>query len=147
MKYTTEIEIELPVKKVVALFDNPDNMKKWMTGLERFEPLSGIPGQVGAKSRITFKMRQGTMELIETITVRNLPHEFSGTYETKGVFNIVKNKFTDLGNNRTKYTSEQEFRFSGFMKIIAFLMPGSFKKQSLIYLRDFKAFAETGKQV
>jgi hypothetical protein len=80
--------------------------------------------------------------MIETITVRNLPAEFSGTYEAKGVFNIVRNRFTDLGNGRTRYTSEQEFRFSGFMKIIAMLMPGSFKKQSVKYLEDFKAFAE-----
>lgn len=143
MKYTTEIEIDLPVNKVVALFDNPDNMKKWMKGLERFDPISGTPGQVDAKSKITFRMRNRTIELIETITVRNLPHEFSGTYETKGVFNIVKNKFTDIGHNRTKYTSEQEFRFSGFMTLMGLLMPGSFKKQSMTYLKDFKAFAES----
>ena len=37
MKDTTEIEIELPIEKVVALFDNPDNMRKWMKGLARFE--------------------------------------------------------------------------------------------------------------
>lgn len=29
------------------------------------------------------------IEMIETITVRNLPAEFSGTYEIKGVFNIA----------------------------------------------------------
>ena len=32
MKYTTEIEINKPVKKVVELFDNPANLKEWMEG-------------------------------------------------------------------------------------------------------------------
>ena len=142
MKYTAEIEINKPVEKVVELFDNPSNLKKWMEGLESFEPISGSPGQVGAKSRLKFKMGKREIEMIETVTVRNLPHEFSGTYEAKGVFNTVKNKFVALPGNRTKYVSEQEFHFKGFMKIIGKLMPGAFKKQSMKYLSAFKTFAE-----
>ncbi len=142
MKYTSEIEINRPVEKVIELFDNADNMDKWMEGLQSFEHISGTPGQPGAKSRLKFKMGKREIEMIETITVRNLPAEFSGTYEAKGVFNIVKNKFISLPDNRTKYVSEQEFQFKGFMKIIAFLMPGVFKKQSMKYLSAFKNFVE-----
>lgn len=142
MKYTTEIEINKPVDKVIELFDNPNNMDKWMEGLQSFEHVSGKPGQVGAKSRLKFKMGKREIEMIETITVKNLPDEFSGTYEVKGVFNIVKNKFSALPGNRTKYISEQEFQFKGFMKIIGFLMSGVFKKQSMKYLIAFKSFAE-----
>ncbi len=142
MKYTTEIEINQPIEKVIELFDNADNLSKWMEGLVSFEHLSGTPGQVGAKSRLKFKMGNREIEMMETVTVRNLPEEFSGTYEAKGVFNIVKNKFVALPNGKTKYISEQEFQFKGFMKIIAFLMPGAFKKQSMKYLNDFKKFAE-----
>jgi uncharacterized membrane protein len=142
MKYTSEIEINSPIDKVIQLFDNTDNMDKWMKGLQSFEHISGKPGEVGSKSRLKFKMGKREIEMIETITVRNLPDEFSGTYEAKGVFNIVKNKFAALPGNRTKYVSEQEFQFSGFMKIIALLMPGAFKKQSMKYLIDFKDFVE-----
>ena len=113
-----------------------------MEGLISFENISGTPGQVGTKSRLKFKTGKREMEMIETITVRNLPHEFSGTYEAKGVYNIVKNKFVALPNNKTLLTNEQEFQFSGFMKIIAFIMQGAFKKQSLKYMTAFKTFAE-----
>jgi len=143
MKYTTEIEINQPIDKVIALFDNPDNMSKWMEGLQSFEHLSGTPGQVGAKSKLRFKMGKRDFEMIETITVRNLPDEFSGNYEAKGVFNIVKNKFVKLSDNSTKYITENEFQMKGFMKLIGFLMPGAFKKQSYKYLLDFKKFAES----
>jgi carbon monoxide dehydrogenase subunit G len=142
MKYSAEIEIEKPVDKVIELFDNADNMAKWMEGLQSFEHLSGIPGQPGAKSRLKFKMGKREIEMIETITTRNLPEEFSGTYEASGVFNIVKNRFVTLSDTRTKYITENEFQFKGFMKVIAFLMPGAFKKQSMKYLKAFKTFAE-----
>ena len=145
MKYTTEIDINKPIEKVIELFDNPDNMDQWMEGLLSFEPLSGTPGQPGAKSKLIFKMGKREIEMTETILTRNLPDEFTGTYEAKGVFNIVKNKFVQLTDKKTRYITEQEFQFKGFMKIIAFLMPGAFKKQSMKYLTDFKKFAETQK--
>jgi hypothetical protein len=87
-------------------------------------------------------MGKREIEMIETITVRNLPQEFSGTYEAKGVFNIVKNYFRPVSDNKTKYINETEFQFSGFMKLIGFLMPGAFRKESEKYLRQFKEFAE-----
>jgi uncharacterized membrane protein len=142
MKYINEIEIDRPIENVVGLFDDPANMDKWMEGLQSFEHISGTPGQPGAKSRMKFKMGKREIEMIETITVRNLPAEFSGTYEAKGVFNVVKNRFVPLPGDRTKYITENEFRFTGFMKLIGWLMPGAFKKQSMKYLTDFKNFVE-----
>src|SRR5688572_19981964 len=141
MKYTAEIEINKPVQRVVELFDDADNMKLWMEGLEKFEHLSGTPGEVGAKSKLTFKIKKRIMEMIETITVKNLPHEFSGTYDVQGVHNIVKNYFLELPGNRTKYVSEQEFQFKGIVKLLGFMMRGSIKKKSMENLAAFKKFA------
>ncbi len=142
MKYTTDVIINLPLHQVVELFDDPDNMKFWMEGLKRFEHISGTPGQVGAKSKLKFQTGKREIEMIETITVRNLPEEFTGTYEAKGVFNVVKNSFTELSGKRTHYATENEFRFTGIMRLIAPLMKGAFKKQSLKYQNDFRRFAE-----
>jgi len=142
MKYTVETEINLPIARVVELFDDPENLKHWQPGLISFEPISGTPGQPGAKSKLKYKMGKRDIEMIETITVRNLPDEFSGTYEAKGVFNIVKNYFRPVSENKTKYINESEFQFNGFMKLIGFLMPGAFRKESEKYLLQFKEFAE-----
>ena len=143
MKFTCEIVVNRPRADVIRLFDNPDNMKHWQPEFVSFEPLSGTPGQVGAKSKLVYTMGSRTIEMIETITVRDLPREFTGTYETKGVFNIVKNTFEDLGNGSTRWVSENEFQFGLFMKIIAFLMPGAFRKTSQKFMDQFKAFAES----
>jgi len=142
MKYTLVTEINKPIEEVIKLFDNPDNMSHWMDGLQSFEHLSGTPGQVGAKSILRFKTGKRELQMTETILVRNLPEEFCGAYEAKGVFNMVNNKFIKISEDKTQYITENEFRFTGIMKVMAFMMAGSFKKQSCKYLEDFKSFAE-----
>ena len=143
MKFSAEIEINKPIDTVIALFDDPDNLFKWMEGLQSFEHVSGTAGEPGAKSKMMFKMGKRDVEMTETVLVRNLPDEFTGSYEAKGVYNIVKNRFQKISNTKTKYITDQEFQFKGFMKCIAFLMPGAFKKQSMKYLTSFKNFAES----
>jgi hypothetical protein len=141
MKYTSEIEISEPVDRIVELFDNSDILFKWMKGLQSFEHISGTAGQPGTKSGLKFKMDKHDIEMTETILVTNLPAEFTGTYEVKGVYNIVKNRFQKIDEHKTRYITEQEFQFKGFMKCIAFLMPGAFKKESMKHLVNFKKFA------
>ncbi|MBN2174201.1 MAG: SRPBCC family protein [Bacteroidales bacterium] len=142
MKYTNEIVLALPLNKVIELFDNPENMREWQPGLISFEHLSGSPGEEGAKSKLKYKMGKREVEMVETIVKRDLPGEFTGTYEAKGVFNLVKNSFIRMGPQETKWISENEFRFSGFMIFFAWFMPGAFRKQSRKLMEQFKNFAE-----
>lgn len=142
MKYKLELEIDLPRDRVVELFDNPENLKKWQTELVNIELLSGEAGQVGAKSKLIYQMGQKEVVLVETITSKNLPEEFSGTYETQGVWNRIENRFENITQNKTNWLFESEFRFEGFMKIVGFLTPWLFKKQSFKLMKQFKGFAE-----
>lgn len=143
MKYSSEIVINVPLMKVIEYFDNLDNMKHWQEGYVSHEFMEGKEGQPGAKTKLYYKMGKREINMIETITQRDLPREFSATYETKGVWNEIKNFFTDLGDGKTKWRTNNEFKFSGlFMKAMGLLMPGAFKKQSYKYLVDFKKFAE-----
>lgn len=144
MKYTTEIVIDLPRDTFIQKLDDPDNMKHWMRGLLDYEMLSGEPGQEGARMTMRFKMGKREMEMVETIIKRNMPEEMHMTYDAKGVQNIQKNYFKEE-DGKTRWISESEFQFEGFMmKLMAFLMPGAFKKQSRKYAEDFKNFAENG---
>lgn len=142
MKYNNEVIINKPIDVVTSRFDDPENLAKWQPGFISMEHLDGVPGEPGATSRIKYKMGKREIEMIETILVRNLPHEFSGTYEAKGVWNKVINHFEPIDEHSTRYWTENEFRFKGFMKIVATLMPGAFKKQSQKYLDLFKEFVE-----
>lgn len=144
MKYTTEILVGLPRKQVIELFDNPGNMKHWQRGFIGIEHIDGTPGEEGARSRLTYKMGKRTVEMVETISVRELPDSFHASYEARGVFNVVRNYFREKDADTTLWVSENEFRFKGFMKVMALIMPGAFRKQSHKYMEDFKAFAERG---
>ncbi len=142
MKYTTEMTINLPRQRVIELFDAPENMSKWQPGFQSMEHLSGQPGQAGAKSKLVYDMNGRKIEMIETITVRSLPDEFTATYDANGVHNVVANHFYEAGPDKTRWVSENEFQFGGIMKLFGLLMPGSFRKQSQKFMDDFKAFAE-----
>jgi len=143
MKYSNEMMIDLPVDRVVELFDNPENLKKWQPGLIDYQPLSGIPGEPGAKSRLKFQTQKRRVEMIETVELKNLPDEFSATYEAKGIFNRQWNSFRPAGPGRTRWIIETEFRFDSWgMNVFAWLLPGAFRNQTYQYMELFKAFAE-----
>ncbi len=142
MKYTSEIKIDLPREQVIALFDNTENTYKWMDGLQSVEHLEGEPGEEGARSKMRFEMGKRRIEMVETILQRDFPDRFKTAYDTAGVYNEVDNQFIDQGE-ATLYRTVHYFRFEGWgMRMMAFLMPGAFKKQSMTYLKNFKAFAE-----
>jgi len=144
MKYSHSIIIDRPREEVISLFNNQDNMFKWQPGLKDITPVSGVQGEEGAKMKLNYEMGKRKIEMVETIIKKDLPREFSGTYEAKGVYNVVRNYFEETPDNKTKWVSENEFQFSNFMmKVMGFLMPGAFKKQSFKYMELFKKFAES----
>lgn len=148
MKYTCEIVIDLPRETVIEKLDNAENMKHWQRGLIGYEQVEGTPGQEGAKMDLEYKMGKRGMKMTETIVKNNFPSEFHATYQTKGVYNLQQNFFHELDGGKTRWESQSEFKFDSFgMKLMGWLMPGAFKKQSLKYLQDFKNFAENGTSV
>lgn len=148
MKYTNEITIDLPRPEFIKKLDNPENMKHWQRELVSYKVLSGTPGKEGAQMELRYITGNRKIVMIETIMKRNLPYEFHATYDAKSIHNIQKKYFRDVDDHTTKWISEAEFQLNGVMlKLMGFLMPGIFRKQSVKYLKDFKAFAEIGTSV
>ncbi|MGW0608796.1 SRPBCC family protein [Streptomyces sp. NPDC002644] len=158
MKYTVSIEIDLPREEVVHLLADPAQMPKWLRGLVLHEPLEGVHGQVGTKSRVVMQMGRQKMEATETITrrepadLREIPPgsvvHFDREIVGGGMWSAVRDRLTEAGPRKTLWASENEYRFgSALMRLVGRLMPGAFRKQSLRHMRDFKAFAELGRDV
>ena len=142
MRYTLEVTIALPRNRVVELFDDSDNLYKWQEGLVNLEPLSGIQRLEGAKTKLIHKFRNNKVEMIETVEKRNFPDEFICTYEAKNTWNRTINRFIEIDYDKTMWVLIAEFRCVGFLKILAFIMPGLFRKSTLKDMREFKRFAE-----
>tara|TARA_Y100001960_G_scaffold305980_1_gene360706 strand:+ start:297 stop:749 length:453 start_codon:yes stop_codon:yes gene_type:complete len=142
MQYTETIEINLSRSRVTKLFDNPENYSQWQDSLLGLEYLSGEPGQQGARTLLHHKMGKREIEMVETITERDLPELFVATYEADGVWNQAINRFHELPGNRTLWTLESEFRCKGLMWILAKLFPGMFRKETRKVMEAFRMFAE-----
>ena len=148
MKYTSEIIINIPIKEFLIKFNNPENSKHWQRGLIDYEHIHGIPTEIGSKRKLLYKMGRRKTELIETITLNDLPHALHVAYDTKGMHNVQENFFERITDNQTKWTSKNEFLPTNFMlRMMTLVMPNAFKKESRKYLEDFKKFAEKGTSV
>ncbi|MCP9201209.1 SRPBCC family protein [Gramella sp. GC03-9] len=147
MKYEQEIIINKPRNEVIAKFSDPSSLKHWQEGFIFMKPINGNLGKEGSQNLLKYKMGKREIEMTETVLTNNLPVEYTATYEAKGVYNFQRNRFLETPDNNTRWISENEFRFNGFMKLFGWFMPGAFKKQSKKYMTDFKAFVENGKSV
>ncbi|MDF2461532.1 MAG: hypothetical protein K0S68_935 [Candidatus Saccharibacteria bacterium] len=148
MKYSCDVTINKPVAEVAEKFANPDNLKHWQPGCEGIEHLEGTPGQVGAKSKITYLSGGKKIEMIETITVANLPEVFTVEFATPdGGWSSTETRLEAAGEGATKVTTVNEFRNKGFMKVMGALMPFMFKLMTMKYMNNFKALCETGASV
>ncbi|MFJ9766316.1 SRPBCC family protein [Streptomyces erythrochromogenes] len=158
MKYTVSIEIALPRERVVQLLADPAVLPQWLRGLVLHEPLNGLHGQVGTRSRVVLQTGRQKVECTETITRRE-PADLHGIPEgsvvhfereivADGMWSAVRDRLTEAGPDATRWVSENEYRFSGLlMRLVGRVMPGAFRKQSQQHMQDFKAFAEEGKDV
>ncbi|KHD75668.1 SRPBCC family protein [Actinoplanes utahensis] len=153
MRYTVSIEIAQPRERVAQLLADPVHLPKWLRGLVLHEPLNGMHGQVGTRSRVVMRTGGQEMEGTETITRREpadlhgIPAEsvvfFEREIVAKGMWSAARERLTEAGPESTLWVSENEYRFSGvLMRLMGLVMPGAFRKQSSQHMQDFKAFAE-----
>jgi hypothetical protein len=158
MKYAVSIEIEKPLAEVAELLADPAQLPKWLRGLVVHQPLGGVHGQVGTRSRVVLQMGKQNMECVETVTRRE-PSDLRGLVKgsvvhferelaAQGMWSAVRDRLSATGPATTLWVSESEYRFDGvMMRLVGLLMPGAFRKQSLQHMQDFKAFAERGADV
>jgi len=143
MKFKVETLINKPRAEVWQAFNNPENMPKWQPKLIHFETVSGIQGQPGAVSRLTYKEGEREFSLIEKITHRDESHEFDGVYENDFADNIVKNKFIEQGQGQTLWVVETEFKFKTLlMMVMGNLLKKNYIKRTQRDMERFKALAE-----
>lgn len=146
--YTIHIDISRPRDRVVELFENPENLFDWQTGLVDIQQIDGVPGTEGAKSLLIFKNGNQNIELTETITCVELPRRIAGLYQWSGGRNTLVSEFVELSQSTTRYQARCHYQFSSFgMKLMGLVMPGVFRRQHMDFLRNFKSFCETGKSV
>jgi uncharacterized protein YndB with AHSA1/START domain len=144
MKFRLELPINKPRAEVWRAFDNPQNMKKWQRSLISFETISGMQGQPGAVSKLTFEEHGRQFELFEKVTHRDEPHRLDGVYENNFADNTVKNTFIEKGKEQTLWVVETEYRFKTLvMNILGPLMKKNYVARTQKDMQRFKEMVES----
>ena len=139
----TKIVINKRVKDVWDFFQNPDNLELWLSGFQKFEHISGIPGTVGAKAKHHFLERGKELILDGELTEVIEQKRIIGVLDSSMMLNKVTNSFTDMGNNQTEVTLSSDTQFKSFLwKQIGPLMKGEFKKRQERDLQTLKEILE-----
>jgi len=135
--------INRPIKEVWDFFKDPNNLKLWLGGFQRFEQVSGEPGTIGAKAKHYFIERGKDLVLDEEILEVIPEKKFLGTLDSPMMVNTVTNYFNDLGNNKTEYSLSSDKQFKSFFwKQVGPLMKGEFKKRQEHDLQKLKQVLE-----
>lgn len=148
MKFTCTVEINRELDRVIELYQDRNHLREWQDGFVSVEDVSGIPGEPGSKSKFVYKGGGKEFDLIETIIVNDLPREFNGLYEAKAMVNTMKTRFFKISSDKTRLESEIEYTaFNGIIpKMMSWLFPGLFKKQTQKWLDQFKDFVERAQE-
>ena len=139
----TKIVINKRVKDVWDFFQNPDNLELWLSGFQKFEHISGIPGTVGAKAKHHF-LERGKELILDGELTEVIEHKrIIGVLDSSMMLNKVTNSFHDLGNDQTEVTLSSDTQFKSFLwKQIGPLMKGEFKKRQERDLQTLKEILE-----
>ena len=146
MQLTIDVVIDIDRSGLLEIFEDPAQMKEWQPTLLSYELLEGKHAHVGARARIIHRMGPTTVQMMETVTQRELPNLFAAHYEGRGVSNDVINRFSALSPTRTRWQLETRFRFSGITWLVAKLMPATFEKETRATMHRLKAYAESRTQ-
>lgn len=143
MKHKTGVLIDANRATVWRIFDDPGNMTKWQPTLRSFTHKSGTPGQPDAVSELVYDENGREIVMTETITARREPEFLGGTYESKWGTVIIFNHFEDTGDGKTRWVSNGNYIFKGFMKIMALFMRKSIFSRTDTDMNRFKLLVET----
>ena len=136
--------INRPIKEVWEFFKDPNNLKLWLGGFQRYEQVSGTPGTVGAKAKHYFIERGKELVLDEEIIEVIPEKKFLGILGSPMMVNTVTNYFNDFGNDQTGYSLSSDTQFKGFFwKQVGPLMKGEFKKRQENDLQKLKQVLES----
>ncbi|PCI86773.1 MAG: hypothetical protein COB24_08460 [Hyphomicrobiales bacterium] len=142
MKFRTEIIIASSLHEVTKLFADQDNNQYWQSTFVHMQRHNFD----ASRSLQFFKINGRIIEVNIQVVEDNLPLNYRVYCEMQGLAQKVNHIFSACSQHETKWVMESEFiAESLIVKIFMLLLPSMFKKQSRVFVQDFKNFAENMK--
>ncbi|BDD01755.1 SRPBCC family protein [Persicobacter psychrovividus] len=143
MQHENSIIINKPLKEVVRLFENENNLYEWHANLKKIKPITGKKRQTGYEAIMVYEIQGRSFELQEKVVLNNLPEQFISEHLHQGVYNRVEHCFEAETEEVTRWTTVNTLELRGWKKIFGIFMKSNMKSTALQTARAFKAFAES----
>ena len=135
-----ELDIDAPRDLVASLFADPRHSPRWMEDLERYEPISGVPGDEGSTYRLVPK--RGWV-FVATVLEKSLPEQLRLRLEDSHCSVAISVTFVALADDRTRLVSAETFEFHGLWNtIVGFVAQTAIRRAHRRHMDAFKRFAE-----
>jgi uncharacterized membrane protein len=144
MKFKLETIINKPRVDVWKAFENIENLQKWQPTLIKHELMSGVLGQPGAATKLTYEEGGREFSLVEKLIRRAEPNEITSVFESVYADNVVENKFIEQGQDQTLWVTETEYTFKTLvMKVMGNILKKNYIKRTQREIERFKEMVES----
>lgn len=143
MQFELSLDIAAPPDEVWRIFDDPANLRLWQPTLATYEAISGEPGWPGAVSLLVYHAGGRTTEMKETIVARDEGRHRSGHYESAWADNDMACTFEALPDGGTRWRALVEYRFKGWVKLVAPLLRSGLRKRLEDDMLRFRSLVES----
>lgn len=139
MNITSTIIINKPLKTVWDFYDDPENLKLWLTNFKSFETISGTHGTAGAKAKHTYVERGRELFMFEELTARIPYQKLSGILTMpKMMTSLMDTTFVEKdGATVITCVTETKFEFIS-LKLFGFLLKKGFQKRQDSHFEKLK---------
>jgi len=142
MRYTCQVELELPRSRVLELMTDPARAAEWMPGLESYTAVQGQAGRPGSVSELRFSGVPGQGLLVEKVE-RSDEHHHDVVHLVGPVRNETRNTFTDLPGGGTSWVAEHVFHLPpGMAQGLGPIGEQAFRENTQRSMETFKRWAE-----
>ena len=141
MKSVVELDIAAQQSIVADLYMDPANNPEWMEELDRIEPISGDLGEPGSVYRMVPK--RDDMVFVATVLAKHPPSETRLSLVAPGTSVSIQVRLHKLAWDRTRFISEETFRFKGLRRTaMGLLAAPAIKRAHRRHMLAFKRFVE-----
>lgn len=144
-KIEGSIVINKPIAMVSRLFLDSSNLDQYQDGFVKKKIISGIDGEEGCISTLTYVYGSRELLMEETVVTNNLPDYYEAFYHHQHMDNKMICRFKEIDSNKTSYSYEYDYtRINWFLpKLMSILFPGMYRKQGQKWIDQFKTYIES----
>lgn len=142
ISYQVKIAINQSTEKIFAAISDYQSTHKWITGLQKIEPLSGTPGESGFKSKYTFEENGRTVIFHEEVLQVKPNESMQYRMESDSIVLNSEIYFKNISGRTEILMLNQAKGKTFFMKLMLPLFKGMMRKRHEQDFAKFKALVE-----